>query len=67
MKASVIKHNIENLRTMYKEKTCKCKYSQLLNVVKTVYRVIALNAEKDTKITTMKVLALDINKNRMVY
>jgi hypothetical protein len=24
----VIKHNIENLRTMYKEKTCKCKYSQ---------------------------------------
>jgi hypothetical protein len=45
---------------MYKEKTCKCKYSQpATKCSENGIRVIALNAEKDTKITTM-VLALDI-------
>jgi hypothetical protein len=50
-------YNIENLRTMYKEKTCKCKYSQpATKCSENGITSYCTKCEKDTKITTMKVL-----------
>jgi hypothetical protein len=46
---------------MYKEKTCKCKYSQpATKCSENGITSYCTKCEKDTKITTMKVLALDI-------